>query len=163
MSLLINITIMMSRTPITIMWNKHLPCFDSTFEDQEFKVFTVFPDDLPYNYGSLTAIHTSFRPWIGRTQYTLDVPGLEFFSTTGEYKEETECRNPEGKWFRQIIPQGSQLTHFLDEIKKICIEDEIQKTCIEDNKDHPDYDYALQDDSLEGSLPGPPKVSILTW
>ena len=46
--LVININIMPPRTPITVMWNKRLPRFDSTFEDQEFKVVTVFPDDLPY-------------------------------------------------------------------------------------------------------------------
>ena len=99
---------MSSRTPITVMWNKHLPHFDSTLEDedQDFKVFTFFPDDLPYNYGSLTAMRTSVRPWVGRSGVALEVPDLEFFATTGEYKDEQEWRNPEGTWFRQIIPQG---------------------------------------------------------
>ena len=93
--LVININIMSPRTPITVMWNKRLPRFDSTLEDQEFKEFTVLPDDLPYNYGSLTAMYRSLRPWVGRTPLALEVPGLEFFATTGEYKDEKEWRNPE--------------------------------------------------------------------
>ena len=141
--LVINMNIMPPRTPITVMWNKHLPRFDSTLQDQDFKAFTSFPDDLPLNYGSLTAMRTSFRPWVGRSGAALEVPGLEFFATTGEYKDEQEWRNPEGTWFRQIIPQGCQLLRFFNELKRICSEE---------NKHNPKYDYELEDDSLEGRI-----------
>ena len=46
-------------------------------------------------------------------------------------------------WFHQIIPQGCQLLHFFNELQRICIED---------NKDNPEYDYELEDDSFEGHI-----------
>jgi hypothetical protein len=55
--------------------------------------------------------------------------------------DEKEWRNPEGSWFRQIIPTGWQLLNLLKEI---------QKECNELNKDVLDYDS--QDDSIEGRL-----------
>ena len=41
-------------TSVTIVWNEHLPHYDSTCDIQEFKEFTLFPNDLPFNYSSLT-------------------------------------------------------------------------------------------------------------
>ena len=101
--------------PVTIVWNKNLPHFDSTCEQQVFKVFVVLPSDFPFEYGSLTVRRESFRPWFGPTNMSVfDVPGLEFFDTTGEYQDETEWLNSAGTWFRQIIPTGCQLIHFLE-------------------------------------------------
>ncbi len=90
------------RTPITIEWNKNLPLCGSTCDIQEFKAFTDLPNDLPF-VGSLTASRTSFGP---KNTFTFDVPGMEFFATTGEYQKETEWRNPAGTWSGQIIPKG---------------------------------------------------------
>jgi hypothetical protein len=67
---------------------------------------------------------------------------MEFFDTTGEYKNETEWRNPAGRWLRQIIPKGDQIPKFLDEIAKICYEE---------NKDLP-VESILEDDSFDGRL-----------
>ena len=73
-----------TRVPITIVWNKHLPHFDSTCEHQVYETFVVFPCDLSFNYGSLTVWCTSFRPWLGSTSMsTFDVPGLEFLQLRG--------------------------------------------------------------------------------
>ena len=80
-----------SGTPITVEWNKNLPCYDSTCDTQVLKEFTDLPKDLPFVYGSLTVSHTSFRPWLGpKNTSAFHVPGMEFFATTGEYKNETE-------------------------------------------------------------------------
>jgi len=68
------------------------------------------------------------------------VPGMEFFATTGEYKNETEWRNPAGGWLRQIIPKGDQIPKFLDML---------QKLCDEDNKDLP-AESITEDDSFDG-------------
>ena len=38
------------RVPITIVWNKHLPNFDSTREHQVYEAFAVLPSDLPFTY-----------------------------------------------------------------------------------------------------------------
>ncbi len=85
--LVTHINFMPSRFPITIVWNKHLPHFDSTREQQVFKSFSSLSSDLPFDYGSLTVCHTSFRSWFGSTSMTVfDVPGLEFFATTVEYQ-----------------------------------------------------------------------------
>ena len=69
-----------------------------------------------------------------------NVPGLERFATTGEYKDETEWRNPGGSWFREIIPTGCQLNEL--------------------NKDVVDYDP--QDDSFEGRLTLSSKGTVST-
>ena len=53
-----------------------------------------------------------------------------------------------GAWFCQIIPTGCQLLNLFDELKK---------ACIETNKDDPNYDYDLQDDSFDGRLTWSPK------
>ena len=82
--LVAHINYMPPLVPITITWNKHLPHFDSTREDQEYKVFADLPSDLPFNYGSLTALRTSFWPLIGSTNMpAFAVPGLQFFAIRG--------------------------------------------------------------------------------
>ena len=48
-----------------------------------------------------------------------NVPGLDFFATSGESLCETERV---GTWFRQIIPTGCQLICFLEGIQNKCIE-----------------------------------------
>ena len=70
-----------------------------------------------------------------------DVPGLEFFATTGEYQHECKWRNPTGTCFRQIIPTDTQLIHLMQEI---------QNKYIAINTHVPEYDY--EDDSLEGRI-----------
>jgi len=128
-------------TPITVEWNSNLPHYDSTRDTQVFKAFTDLPKDLASVYGSLTVSRSSFRPWIGpKNSAAFLVPGMEFFATTGEYKNETEWRNPAGRWLRQIIPKGDQIPKFLDALAKMCAEL---------NKDLPD---APEDDSFEGRL-----------
>jgi hypothetical protein len=72
---------------------------------------------------------------------------MEFFATTGEYKNETEWRNPAGGWLRQIIPKGDQLPKFLDEYEKICNDL---------NKDLP-AESIIEDDSLDGRITLSPK------
>ncbi len=56
----VQINFLPPRVPVTIVWNWHLPRFDSTREDQEFKAFSDLPSDLPFRYGSLTVLRTSF-------------------------------------------------------------------------------------------------------
>ena len=136
--LLVHINFLPPRVPVTIVWNWHLPRFDSTLEDQEFKAFADLPLDLPFRYGSLTAMRTSFRPWIGSdVMRAFDIPGMEFFAVTGPDQFNSEWRNPAGAWFRHVIPTGCQLLNLFDELKKVCIEA---------NKDDPNYDYDHQDD-----------------
>ena len=95
---------------------------DSTREDQEFKVFSDLLSDLPFRYGSLTVLCTSFRFCIGSDSMPVfDIPGLEFCDTTGKNRFNSECRNPGGPWFRQIIPTGAQLIHLIQEIQNKCI------------------------------------------
>ncbi len=107
-------------TPITVEWNSNLPHYDSTRDTQVFKAFTDLPKDLAFVYGSLTVSRSSFRPWLGpKNSAAFLVPGMEFFATTGEYKNETEWRNPAGRWLRQIIPKGDQIPKFLDELAKM--------------------------------------------
>jgi hypothetical protein len=89
--LVVNINVMPPLFPITIVWNRHLPHFDSTREDQEFKGFVVLPSDLPFIYGSLTALCTSFRTWFGSYEmFAFDIPGLEFYAITGTDKFKSE-------------------------------------------------------------------------
>jgi hypothetical protein len=130
-------------TPITVEWNSNRPRYDSTCDTQVFKAFTDLPKDLPFVYGSLTVSRTSFRPWLGpKNTEAFLVPGMGFFATTGEYKNETECRNPAVRWIWQIIPKGDQIPKFLDEIAKICYEE---------NKDLP-AESIFEDDSFDGCL-----------
>jgi hypothetical protein len=66
-------------TPITVEWNKELPCYDSTCDTQVLKAFTDLPKDLPFVYGSLTAARTSFRPWLGpKNTPAFHITGMEF-------------------------------------------------------------------------------------
>ena len=83
--LLRHINFLLPRVPVTIVWHWHLPRFDLTREDQEYKVFADLPSDLTFRYSSLTALRTYFRPWIGSERMpTFDIPGLEFFAITGK-------------------------------------------------------------------------------
>ncbi len=139
--LLFDINVCPSGTPITVEWNPNLPRYDSTCDTQVFKAFTDLPKDLPFVYGSLTVSHTSFRPCLGpKNLDAFHVPGMEFFATTGEYKNETEWRNPAARWLRQIIPKGDQLPKFLDEYEKIYI------------KDLPGHTYNFVDDAFDGRI-----------
>jgi hypothetical protein len=89
--LLCHINFLPSRVPVTIVWNWHSPRFDSTCEDQEYKLFAELLLDLPFRYGSLTVMHTSCRPWIGSDRIpTFAVPGLEFFASTGKDRFNSE-------------------------------------------------------------------------
>ena len=63
--LLVHINFLPPRVPVTIVWNWHLPRFDSTCEDQKYKVFVDLLLDLPFRYGSLTSMDTSGRTWVG--------------------------------------------------------------------------------------------------
>ena len=89
--LVVHINFLPSLVPVAIVWNWHLPRFDCTREDQEFKTFADLPSNLPFRYGSLTDLRTSFRPWIGSERIpTFDIPGLEFFAITGQDKFNSE-------------------------------------------------------------------------
>jgi len=107
MDLVLYINTCPSGTPITVEWNKNLPCYVLTCDIQGFEAFTALPTDLPCAYGSLTVSHTSFRTCLGpKNTPAFHVPGMEFFTTTGVYKNEMEWRSPVGTWLRQIIPKG---------------------------------------------------------
>ena len=80
MDLMVQMNTVLPCTAITVVWNQHLPCYDSTCVNQEFKAFTCLPDDLAFKYGSLTAWRSLFGPDFKRSH----VPGLEFFFSTGE-------------------------------------------------------------------------------
>ena len=89
--LVAHINFLTPRVPVVIVWNWHLPRFDSTCGDQEFKDFSDLPSDLPFRYGSLTALRTSFRPWIGSDRMpAFDIPGMEFCATTGKNRFNSE-------------------------------------------------------------------------
>ena len=133
MDLLAQINIIPPRTPITVVWNKNLPCYDPTCNDQTCKAFTFLPKDLPFAYGSLTTSGqrmprndqivsfriTSFRPWLGpEDSYAFGIPGMEFFATTGECQAETEWQNPAGKLVPSDYTKGCQLPKYLEEMRK---------------------------------------------
>ena len=74
------------------MWNKYLPYFDSTREDQEFKTFADLPSDLPFNYGSLTDCLVYIFPvwvWIVRNA-RFRHPCTGIFHTSDIHFEEGE-------------------------------------------------------------------------
>jgi hypothetical protein len=105
------------------------------------KAFAELPLDLPFRYGSLTVMTTSFRSWIGSDRMTtFQVPGLEFVVSTGNIFK-LECRNPVGTWFRQIIPTDTQLIHLMQKV---------QNQCIKINTHVLDYDY--ESNPLEGLI-----------
>ena len=110
------------KTPITVVWNQHLPWYDSTCVNQEFKVFTCLSGDLVFKYGSLTDWRSTFRFWLGPDVTCTDVPGLEFFTSSGECQEETDWRTPVGKWFGQIFPNGRHLDTFEQTLLNFCQE-----------------------------------------
>jgi hypothetical protein len=91
MDFLLYINTCPSGTPITVEWVKNLPSYVFTCDIQGFKTFTDLPKDLPFTYDSMTVSRTSFRSWIGPKNTTsFHVPGMEFFTTTGVYKNEKE-------------------------------------------------------------------------
>jgi hypothetical protein len=91
MDLLLYINTCPPGTQVTVEWNKTLPRYVSNGESQVFKAFTDLPRELPFAYGSLTASRTSLRSWLGpKNTFAFHVPGMEFFATTGECKNETE-------------------------------------------------------------------------
>ena len=83
--LLRHINFLPPRVPFTIVRNWHVPRFDLTRADQEYKTLAELTLDLPFRYGSLTDMFTSFRAWIGSDRLpTFQVPGLEFVTSTGK-------------------------------------------------------------------------------
>ncbi len=71
-----------------------MPCYVLTGGTQGYKAFTDLPKDLPCAYGSLTVSHKSFRPWLGpKNTSAFHVPGMEFFATTGVYKNGYDYHN----------------------------------------------------------------------
>jgi len=51
-----------------------------------------------------------------------DVPGMVFFTMTGEYvpgdAETYACKHRLGKWFSQVLPVGSQIDLLREEIRR---------------------------------------------
>ena len=105
------------RTPITVVWDTDLPHYDSTrdpYQDERHLVTFSFAPFSPHEYGSFTAWRTDTRPWVGtEDMIAYEVPGMVFFAKTGEYGvgdgENYACIHSIGKWFRQVIPAGSQI------------------------------------------------------
>ena len=67
------------------------------------------------------------RPWVGiEDMIFFDVPGLAFFALTGEYDRtgatghvtNYACKQRMGKWFRQVLPVGSQIDLLREEIRR---------------------------------------------
>ena len=64
--LIVHVNTTPPRTPFTVVWNKHLPHYDSTRDNQQFKEFTCLPADLPFKYGSVRLAHIlSVMAWTG--------------------------------------------------------------------------------------------------
>jgi hypothetical protein len=75
----------------------------------------------PHEYGSFTTWHTDTRTWVGtEDMITYEVPGMVFFVKTGGYDvgdgENYAYKHSMGKWFRQVIPTGSQIDLLRQEI-----------------------------------------------
>jgi len=113
------------RTPITVMWNSDLPHFDCTLDEQderhhaEYSPWFISAEE----YGSVTAWRTDSRPWVGFEDLIFfGVPGWAFFALTGEYGTgdgtNYACKHRMGKWFRQVIPAGSQIDLLQQEIRR---------------------------------------------
>ena len=111
--LLVQINTVPTHTPITVVWYQHLPCYDSTFDDQELKTFSFLPPDLVFKYGFLTTWISSFRPWAGSDESrALPVPGLEFFTPTGLGMSEGDGMSKPGRqMFSTDNPHMSSLGH----------------------------------------------------
>ena len=107
------------------MWNQDLPHYDSTcFEDLGYHVaYSEFPFDA-HECGSYTAWRPDYRPWVGTDEMiALSVPGMVFFALTGEYGDFSGCdrwHKSKGKWFRQVLPVGSQIDLLLKQIPRYC-------------------------------------------
>ena len=118
------------RTTITVMWNSDLPHLDCTLDaDDEphhvtYSVWSISAE----TYGSVTVWFTDSRPWVGLPDLIFfDVPGLEFFTLTGEYDRtgvtgdadvlNYTCKHLLVKWFRQVIPAGSEIDLLRQEIR----------------------------------------------
>ena len=65
-----------------------------------------------------------------------EVPGMVFFAITGEYGigdgTNHACDNSMGKWFRQVIPAGSQIDLLRQEIRRYCIRHVVETEQISD-------------------------------
>ena len=118
------------RTPITVVWNTVLPHFDSTSDPYQDECHLVaFSSALfsPEEYGSFTAWRIDTRPWVGTEDMIVyAVPGMAFFAMTGEYGAGEDginwaSKHNMGKWFRQVIPAGSQIDLLRQEIRRYCI------------------------------------------
>jgi hypothetical protein len=91
MDLMIYINTYPPGTPINVEWNKKLTYYVLTGDTHGCKAFTDLPKDLPFAYDSLTVSRKSFRPWLGpKNTDAFHVPGMEFFATSGVYKDEME-------------------------------------------------------------------------
>ena len=125
-ALVIEINAAPPSTPITVVWDTNLPNFEDSYQDERHLV--AFSDTAPFSpkeYGSFTAWCTDTRPWVGTMDMiAYEVPGMVFFAMTGEYGTgdgtNYACKHSMGKWFRQIIPEGSQIDLLRQEISRYC-------------------------------------------
>lgn len=57
--------------------------------------------------------------------FVFEVPGMVFFTMTGEYGTGDGTNyvynHSMGKWFRQVLPSGSQIDLLRQEIRRYCI------------------------------------------
>ena len=126
------------RTPITVVWNTDLPHYDSTrdsYQDERHLVAFSSAPFSPDEYGSFTAWRTDTRPWVGtEDMIAYEVPGMVFFTKTGEYVigdgGNYAYKHRMGKWFRQVIPAGSQIDLLCQEIRRyrmwyVCVIEQI--------------------------------------
>jgi len=101
------------RTRITAVWDTNLPHYEDLYQDERHLVAFSCAPFSPDEYGSFTAWRTDTRPWVGTTDMCFEVPGMVFFARTGEYGmgdgTNYACKHRMGKWFRQVIPAGSQI------------------------------------------------------
>ena len=109
---MIRINTVPPHTPITVVWNQDLTHYDSTCDnyqdDRHHVVISTVLDEE--EYGSLTVWSTDSRPWVGTDDMiTYDVPGKLYFAMTGQYDENYRFNQLMDKWFRQVIPVGSQI------------------------------------------------------
>jgi hypothetical protein len=105
------------------VWNKDLPHYDSTCDNQDDHHHVAFSEDSidPDEYGSVTAWRTDSRRWVGfDVMLFFDVPGLAFFAWTGEYGTDLACKQRMGKWFRQVLPVAPQIDLLREEIRRYC-------------------------------------------
>ena len=128
------------RTPITVVWDTDMPHYDSTrdsYQDERHLVAFSSAPSSPDEYGSFTAWRTDTRPWVGtEDMIAYQVPGMVFFVITGEYGigdgTNHACDHSMGKWFRQVIPAGSQIDLLRQEIRRYCIRHVVETEQISD-------------------------------